>query len=231
MSQYPSPYSPPPQYPQQPPGFGYYTAPPDSLAAGRRASVVMFVIGGLVLLLSSCNTIATLLVPAQQLLDQQRKMMPTGSEPPWSAETLKTVGITFGVIMMLVGAAFVSLGTGVRRGSAGSTITALVLAGVLLLIVGLFSLLAMVAASAQPVLLPLACVVGVMALALLVLVVFLVGALRAGRGMLAGQQQVQGQYWQYQQNMQAYGGYHAPLTPPPPPPQVPPSDQNQGGPV
>ena len=75
-------------------------------------------------------------------------------------------------------------------------------------------------------------VIYVASIALLLLVVFLVGALRALPRMGMSQQQLQAQYWQYQQNMQAYGGYHAPMTPPPPPPSssppAPDEKQNPG---
>jgi hypothetical protein len=45
--------------------------------------------------------------------------------------------------------------------------------------------------------------------------VWLISALRAGSQLAMAQQQYQAQYWQYQQNMQAYGGYVPPQTPPP----------------
>jgi hypothetical protein len=62
-------------------------------------------------------------------------------------------------------------------------------------------------------------------LALLVLqLIWLIAALRARSQVALAQQQYQAQYWQYQQNMQAYGGY-APPPPLPAPPPAPPKPQ------
>jgi hypothetical protein len=183
-----------------------------------------------VLLLSSCNTISTLLVPAEKLMEREREMMPPNAQIPFTAETLKTVGVAFGVVTMILAAAFVSLGAGVRRGSAGATLTALILSSILLLVMGLFTLLAGVAV---PSYMAIACIPGMISIALLLLVIWLIGALRATPRMLAAQQQFHAQYWQYQQNMQAYqnSGYSAPMAPPPPPSGAsappPPDEQNQ----
>ena len=53
----------------------------------------MFILGGLVLMLGACNTIRALLVPAEQLIQEQKAVMPPGQEMPFSAETMKSITV------------------------------------------------------------------------------------------------------------------------------------------
>jgi hypothetical protein len=201
MSQYPSPYTPPPWQMN----YGYNAQPQDLSRNSRRASTLMFILGGLILLLGSCNAISSLVVPAEVALQRQREMFPTNSPMPFSAETMKAISVGSAVVMMLVGAGLVSLGTGVRRGGRGSTVTALVLGSILLVFLGLVTLLSLLAGLAVPLLFSVSCVAGPAAAMVGLLVFWLIGAMRASANWSAAQQQYQAQYWQYQQNMQQYG--------------------------
>jgi hypothetical protein len=212
MSQYPSPYTPPPWQPS----YGYYPPPQDFSRHARRASTLMFILGGLILLLGVCNTLSGLFVPTQEALERQRQMFPVNAQMPFSAETLKAITIVSAVITMLVGAGLVTLGTGVRRGGTASTITSLVLVSILLLFTGLVTLASLLAGLAAPVMFVFACISAPAAAMFVLLVVWLVAALRAVSNWNAAQRQYQAQYWQYQQNMQAYGT--PPVTQMPPPP-------------
>ncbi|HSV14434.1 MAG TPA: hypothetical protein VLI90_09250 [Tepidisphaeraceae bacterium] len=223
MSQYPSPYSPPPQYPG-----GYYPAPPDPLAPAKRASLMMFILGPLVILAGTCLSLfasalnqVTLQPDQQQAIDQVEK---TTGVPA------HTLFMAAGVVMFVVGLLIVVLGLFVRRGGMGATITSCIVTALILLWLGMNLLGAALHPMGASAGLGICFGVGIFILfgGLLAL---LVAAARAARGVAAGQQQLQAQYWQYQQNMQSYGGYHAPMTPPPPPPpSAPPSgDQNQNG--
>ena len=117
-----------------------------------------------------------------------------------------------------------------RRGGIGSTVAALVLALVLLMILGLALLAMLILGLSQPIMFAMACLPGIPFAMLILLCVWLVGALRATRQTSLAQQQYAAQYWQYQQNAQAHGGYGyaapqqplSPLPPPSIPPQSPP---------
>jgi len=108
----------------------------------------------------SCNAISALFVPAEQALQRQREMFPSSAQMPFSAEMFKAIAVGSAVVMMLIGAGLVTLGTGVRRGGAGSTVTALVLASILLVFLGLVTLLSLLAGLASPVLFSVSCIAG-----------------------------------------------------------------------
>lgn len=72
MSQYPSPYSPPPY----PPQAGYYPAPQaNPLAPARRASLLMFILGPLMTLMGGCLTLASFGVANVEFPPEQRQLM------------------------------------------------------------------------------------------------------------------------------------------------------------
>jgi len=218
MSQYPSPYTPPPW----PMNYAHKAQPQDFSRHARRASTLMFIIGGLILLLGSCNAISTLLVPAEQQLQRQREMLPSSAQMPFSAQTLKAISVVSAVVMMLIGAGLVTLGTGVRRGGTTSTVTALVLASLMLALSGLVTLCSILLGLAAPAMFLISCVSGPGAALMGLLIVWLIGALRATSNWNAAQRQYQAQYWQYQQNMQQYG-----IPPVPPNAPAPPGSGNE----
>jgi hypothetical protein len=208
---YPSPYSPPPD-PRQP---GYFSAMPmDAQGSARRAATLLLMLGGLILLLGVFDTISTLRTPAQQLIDQQKAMMPSSAETPFSAETMKDVAVAFGFATVAVGAAFIVLAGMARRASVGGTITALVLTWILLVVLGLVLLSCVVAGLAQPAIFALICLPGVPFALLVLQARWLSSALRSARQLKAAQTQYAAQYWQYQQQPPATGGYG--YTAPPP---------------
>jgi hypothetical protein len=217
MSQYQSPYNPPP-FPQT---YGY--APPNQSNAGRRASTLMMVLGGLILLLGLLNTFAYVAMPAEQMLARQKAMMPSNADFPITATTYKAMAVIVGIITITTGAVLVALAVGVRRGSKAGTITAIVVTSLLLLFMGLMLLTFLLAGLGSPTILAFSCLPGsAFALGIWQLI-WLIGAARNTGQLSAAEQQYRTQYWQYQQNMQAYQGYGygaaspSPSAPPPPP--------------
>ena len=110
MSQYQSPYNPPP-FPQT---YGY--APPNQSNAARRAGALMMVLGGLILLLGLMNLITSLAVPADEIVQRQKTMMPAppSGEFQFSANATKTIAIVCGFLTVFTGALFLILAIGVR---------------------------------------------------------------------------------------------------------------------
>jgi hypothetical protein len=211
MSQYQPPYVPPPNTP-----LPYQPMTHEPLAMARRASVLMFVLGGLMLAMGACNALSSALVPAQQLIENQQKIMPNG-EVPFSAEVFKTMSIIAGVLMVVCGCVYIALGSSVRGGSKGSTIASVVITSVLLLFVGLMLLACLIGGLAQPALLVMVILPAVPFALLTMLLIWLVRALRASQATpqySAQQMQYAAQYWQHQQQVQQSGGYG--YAPPPP---------------
>jgi hypothetical protein len=219
MSQYPSPYTPPP--PQQPNygaggyDFSYYQPTEDLLGPARRASIMMFVLGGLTLLLGACNLASSLVVPAEQILAQNEAIL-QGQPSPLSAGTLKTISLVMAILVCVVGFTFILLGTMVRRGGMGSIIATMLIAGaiaILLLFMLVISLIGIVAVS--PVYAGLACVVVIPLSLYILLLWWLVQAAKAAPRVAMMKSQYQQQMWAYQQQQQMYqqAGYPAPPTP------------------
>lgn len=127
--------------------------------------------------------------------------------------------------MLAPGLAFIVLAAFVRRGGLPSIIISVVLIVVMLIgsILPLFDPTGVA---------PGLCFTALVIVALGTLLAMLIAAARASGRVTAARQQYQAQYWQYQQNMQAYGtgyGYgqpqpgmyppgYQPAAPPPPPP-------------
>ena len=191
------------------------------MAAGRRAGMLMLVLGGLIMLMGLFNTISSALVPAEQMVERQKKVLPSGGDLPLSAATYKSMAVVVGVATVITGAVLVGLGISVRRGSKTSTIAAIVVTSLLLLLTALMTLVFVIAGLSAPVALPLSCVPGGAMMLLIWQLIWLIGAARNTTALWAAQQQFQMQYWQYQQNMQAYSGYgygSQPTAPPANPP-------------
>jgi hypothetical protein len=216
MSQ--SPYSPPP-YSQN---LDYFSPQGNLLNAGRRAGTLMLVLGGLILLMGLFNTISSALTPADVMMERQKKVLPADGQLIVSATVYKSMAVVVGVATIITGLILVSLALSVRRGSKTSTIAGIVVTSLLLLLTGLMTLVFIVVGLSAPAVLPLICVPGGATMLLIWQLIWLIAAARNTTALWAAQQQYQMQYWQYQQNAQAYNGYgygygSQPITPPTPP--------------
>jgi hypothetical protein len=219
MSQYPFPYNLPPY----PPNFGYASPQGNLLSAGRRAGTLMLALGVLILLLGAVNTFTSLSFSADQLLARQKAVMPSGNEFPLSAAAYKSMALVVGVATIITGSVFIILALGVRRGSRAATVTGIVITSVLILMMGLMTLMFLLAGLGAPALFAISCLPG-SALALLIWqLVWLAAAVRNTNRVSSAQQQYQMQYWQSQQNLQAFIGYGYGAAPPPVPPPTPPN--------
>ncbi len=206
MSQYPSPYLPPNVMPQ------YGAPPPDLLKPGRRASVLMFVLGGLLTAVCLLDTVSTLATPTSEFAKQMQEMPGASQQLKFTAGQLKAVAIGMESLCILVGLSFAALGMGVRRGGKVSTIAAIVLTVVALAVLGIMLLAGVVFSLQNPLGVGMVCVLLIPTAILIWLGIWLIPAARALSGMSLAQQQYQAQYWQYQQNMQAYHQQQAPPT-------------------
>jgi hypothetical protein len=230
MSQYPSPYSPPPsqqqQQQQQPQvgygyDFNYYQPGQDPLVPARRASVMLFIVGGLLAIGGLCCGAVGTLAPMDEIMAQNPVL---NSTPGMTAQMLKVGIIVLGVAGVLFGMGLLVLGYFVRGGG----IVPVVIAIVLVALAGLFNLFNMGSTVVQlrgagPELIGGLCVNVVPLVLLIVLLVTLVQAAKAAPRVAMMKSQYQQQYWQYQQQQQMYqAGYVAP-----PPPQMPESQMPQ----
>ncbi len=231
MSQYPSPYSPPPVPPNYGYDFNYYQPQRDVLAPSRRAGMLLYVVGGLILLPSLCCGAMGLALPA--IMAQEPALFSEVSASGMSPEGLQTTLMIGGGVMLLLGVVMIILGRFVRRGSMGAAVTGSVLAVLVFLYLVLNGLGILVMSGKLP---PAQMVLG-LAMTVLGLVIFgmlfvwLIQAAMAAPRIAMMQSQYQQQYWQYQQQQQMYQpGYAAPpaageTTNPsiPPPPTPPPT--------
>ena len=207
MSQYPSLYSPPP-YPRNP---GYYA---------KRAGLLMIIVGIIAILFSLrlvgvAQMVRTTGLPPE-LAAQMQQMESKGIKP-------EMVFVAMGVAFFIFAVSEIVLGFFVRAGKTAAIILSLVGTSIVLILFGFLVLAAALSAEASMAPQTIAgLMIWFVVIGLLVLqLIWLIAAARAGRQAALAQQQYQGQYWQYQQNMQAYGGY-APPPPIPVPPPVPP---------
>jgi hypothetical protein len=217
-----SPYT-PPSGPQSQ-HFGYYAGSqePDPLAPARRASVLMWVLGGLMMLLGVCNVVTAFASPMEEVLHRQEAMMPSGQTPPLTAEQFRIATIAMAGVIFVIGAIVLTLGSGVRAGRSGAIVGSMVIAGVIELVLALSLLIMMIAALKAPALGGFACVFAIPFGLFALLLVWLARSVHAAGRIRAMQQQYAMQYWQYQQQQQAYGqGYGTPGVPPPPQGYVP----------
>lgn len=234
MSQYPSPYSPPPGgYPQQ----MYWDPARDLLAPARRASILMFVYGGLMLLCGGCTLANAAFLRSPETVRQVRESLPN-LELPSPRETAISAAV-----LLVTAIGFIALGAWVRNGRRGALITSMVFVGLILLYQA-GGLILSVAAGADPAALGISlCFSVVLVIApMVLLLVWLIQALRNSRQVDGAQAYAQ-QYWQYAQQYQQQQGYPPPppgqahgygqegsppmIPAPPPPPAPPPSSSSE----
>jgi hypothetical protein len=237
MSQYPYP-------PYQPPAPGYYNPSLELYAPARRASVLMFVIAGFLLLCGLCVSAVVRWAPLDELAASSgvntQQISELGITPAQFVRIVYMI-MAFGSILLAI--VFGTLAIFVRKGGIGSALTSAILTG-LLVIVTLFQVVATLIqfAGRQDATHAVAAVISVGMLAVqILLLVWLIGAIRSASGIRAAQAQYAQQYWQMQQQAYQYGAYagyghqypaqpsapmpNAPLQPPPPPP----ADRASGG--
>ena len=236
MSQYPSPYS-----PYTPPGpQDYAYAQPgaaDLLAPAKRAGVMMIVLGSLALTCGMC-VLGAAGLPFDELPPEQKDLFrELEQQAGMPAKQMLTI---YGAGTLVGGGLFLGLGIFVRRGGRGIVIASIVLVSATAIwfvkdLVSMAMLGGPAAAMAGG-----ACVSVVQIGLCALLLVWLAQALRAIPHLTAIAQQYQAQYWQYEQQRQAYAyghgtvpgsaqpqgyappqGYAAPQGYAPPPPQQP----------
>ena len=216
---YQPPY-PPSQPPQPPPGQApqfdyYYQQQPDYLGPARKAATLLFVLGAFSIIGSFCCIGASFSV--QRLMQMPEFSQKMSEVPGMTAEMLRAVTLIAGVGSLIFGVLYIILGVFVRRGSKAATITAMVLTSLATLIL-LLQIVGQVLTGQVGGEAVLGVCVEVLALALFVLlIVWLVGAMRAADHIAA--QKYAMDYWRYAQQQQ---GFHPQPQQPPPPPQFPP---------
>ena len=189
---------------------------------------MMFIFGGLFLMLGTCESINAFSGNLNQVMTQEQSFLrgsSNGQSLPINTDQLKTSMILFAAMFLIAGLGYILLAVGVRRGGKTSTILATILTGLIAAGVALMMLATLVASLAMPVLLALACVMLIPAGLLVPLMTWLIKAMRAQPHLASAQQQYMAQYWQYQQNMQAYSGgygYAGQVQPTDAPKQIPP---------
>lgn len=224
MSQY-SPYSPPqfPDYAVDPASFR------NPLAPARRASILMFIFGGLALL---CGLGMTLL--GAVLTPQMMSQFPNAGELHAMESQLgmpmRLLLIVWGLFVLVPAILYIVLGFFVRRGGLVSCVLGLVLAGGTSL-VALLQIIGLVSQRGDPVALAFgACMVLFSLVLCVLLLMWLIQAVRAAPAAAAMRNQFNAQYWQSYQQQQQYaqggygygpgaGGYQAPAGAPVPMPQ------------
>lgn len=205
-----------------PPPFptDYHWSPgPNPVAPARRAGVLLIIIGSMSVLFGFCVGAVFMIVPIEQLLAQ-------GGLPPEamngvSPQQMKVQMMVMSVVLLILGAVGIAIGTVVRRGSRGAIIAGIVLSGIVVLFGALQVLggVLMAALHPNPATMLGVCMITVPLALLLLAIVWLVQALRGANQAMVMQQQYMAQLWQSQQQQ----GYYAPpgygyAQPPPPPP-------------
>jgi hypothetical protein len=229
---YPSPYAPPQ-------AAAYYAQPPAEtlLAPARRAGILMIVLGALMFLFAACVAVIGALIPNMRTQPEIQDAIAKLEAQLGGQVSVQTLFVVMGVVLTVISVLYIVAGAFARRGGMGAAVTSLVLASLVLLYLvfnGVGSLLMPGGAGA-------ACFSLLIAGIHVLLVVWLIQAIRAStRVKLLQMQQAQyaAQYWQYQQAQaqaqEATGGYgygapqqqvqqHAPSipAPPAPPPDTP----------
>jgi hypothetical protein len=224
VSQFPPPYSPPPD----PNVYSYYQPGPDLLAPARRASMLMFVMGALLGLGAVCCIGGGYMLP--RFMTEQPELFSKMQLPPGATtERLQREAIISGIMSFVFCVAMVVLGIFVRRGGTGSAVIASVTTCILILILllNVFSGL-LQARGGPPELFAGVCMLLLPLAALGLLLVWLIQAARAAPRIRLMQQQYASQMWQYQQQATAsasYGG-QTQFQPPQPAPQSPPPNDS-----
>jgi TM2 domain-containing membrane protein YozV len=238
MSQYPSPYQPPtPPYP----GYDYYSGSSDALAPAKRAGILMFTIAGLLILGSLCCGAVGAMLP-QLMAEHPESFSRLQEIPEATPHRMQAVLVGSGILCALFSVILGLLGFFVRKGGKGAIITSIGLSSIAIALLALWSLAGVAQGELG------ACILVIPLALFVLLVVWLVQAVRASGSVQAMQNQYMQQYWQhlYQQQMysqqQPYppGGTppissppaSPPPSSPPPPPPAPPGGSDAGsGPV
>lgn len=229
MSQYPSPYNPPP-----PPNYGggydfnYYQPAEDPLAPAKRASLMMFIMGGLIVLPSFCCAAMGLALPA--MMAQQPGALGDLTAAGMTPELVQRMFTIGGAVGLFIGIVMFVLGRFVRRGSMGAAVTSIVMVALIALYL-LLNAIGLLVMQLPPPQMVLGLAMSVVGLALLgLLIVWLVQAVIAAPRVATMKSQYQQHYWHYQQQQQMHqSGYAAP--PPPMPPTDDPPQEERNGPV
>ena len=228
MSQYPSPYQPPDPYAQQWAQYYGQTSCDQALKPARRASVMMFIVGPLFLLCGTCTLLGGLMPndpeATTEAMSQLGRLfggmqMPAPEQLPSRAESLVT-----GILQFLSALALLVLGVPVRRGGRQATVGAIFATSVLVLVMAASQLLS-AARLGAPMVAGAVCVLIPVSVPFVLLLVWLVQALRIAP-MAEQWSAYQQQYQQYMQSqMYAQGPYgQQPGVPAPPPGQAPVQD-------
>jgi hypothetical protein len=227
MSQYPYPPSPYQQPQYTPPAGAGYDPAHQLLGPARNAGLLSIIVGGLLIVCGAgCIGIGAL-VPFDQVRAEQPALFEQfdaqfGED---SANMMKWILITMGIITVVPAVLMIILGIFARRGGLGPIVTLMVLT-ILMLLGGVAQLVgSLLQGGGDPNTLIGTCIMVIPLALLAVLMYFLIAAARAAPQVRMMRDQYQSQFWQYQQNQQAYGQqpqhWQAP-PPPPPPPQNPP---------
>jgi hypothetical protein len=198
MSQYPFPYTPPNVSPS-------YGAPANLLGPAKRASIMMFILGPLLMACGGCVLSLPALIKVLPP-ENSRQMMEQMQNSHIPEAMFIPVVIVSGILLLLPGLTLTILGFFVRKGGAIPAVISMVLVGLILLYnVGslVMALLHVTDANGAS-----SACVDVIAVGIFgTLFLWLLQAARASSSIKLAQQQYHAQYWQYQQNMQAYMGY------------------------
>jgi hypothetical protein len=188
-----------------------YGLPADLLAPARRASVMMFILGPIMLLCGASvmvlgamfPTILNMAPPAQAAQLQQQ-MTQALQNTQVTQGMLVAIIMVQGALILIPGIALTVLAFFVRRGGKLSIILSLVVAGLVILFSAYSGLSALLhpAEGAGGV-----CFSVIVIAAFVTLFIWLLSAVRSSGSISLAQRQYQAQYWQYQQNMQAYQAY------------------------
>lgn len=203
MSQYPSPYSPQPYMP--PVDLSYYQPADHLLRPARRAAILQGILGGG--LLVCCVGMASIpwLVDAEKFISASGVQLPP-MPPGWTLDQILRIG--YGIVGgcgSILGIALLVLCFFVRGGRRGPVVTSLVLEGIVAAVLGLNIITGIVQSIGNP-----AALAGVVMIAALLGVfvlnmMWLFVAARVSTGVSAARQQYAAQFFQYQQQQQAYG--------------------------
>jgi len=225
MSQYPSPYSPPPE------GYPYY--PPrhsPALAPARKASNLMLALAALALMGGVCAGIASRITPDQfppsqrEQLMSQRQQIERETGMSW-ASLARSVGITFGAL----GVVLLILGILVRSGRRLWLIIAMIITALIIAFCAYYLVLDIVGAARRQTTASGACAFAVGLALFGLLMSWLIQANRNVQAMASADQDLQNRYWQYLQQQQLYRQWYGQV--PPPPPGQPPVAPPQSGPL
>jgi hypothetical protein len=225
VSQYPSPYSPPPQY-----SYGVNYADLHSGPA-KRASVLMWVLSGLTVLGGICCFGFGLMIPKflESAPEVLRPLQESGKVPPGMFQIIFMIVGGVAIVFAII---FAVLAKFVRSGNMVAMVISLVLTCLLILYFTFNTISAMVTMAGQPSqLMGGLCVTLIPLILFILLLVWLIQAMKAGPQMSAAQSQYAAYYQQYQQQQQAYQQQYGfppqqqQPTQQPPPPNAPPPAQ------